>query len=79
MLSICDVIVSQKQKWRKKVTLLWAGQKFYSLSFPLCGKYILSRSFPTDSNIKNPSKLHKNGEPGNKKRLVQSGGFALVA
>ena len=34
------------------------------------GKHILIQFFPMDSHIKNPSKLHKDSKPGNKKQRV---------
>ena len=39
MLSICEVIVSQKNvQWRMKVAFLWVGQQFHSLPLPLWAK-----------------------------------------
>ena len=44
----------------------------FALRKQIWGKHILSRSFPMDSHIKNPSKLRKDGKQGNKKHLGRS-------
>ena len=65
-----------------KVAFLWVGQQILLTLLSslhkdnnFWGKYILSGSFLTDSHIKNPSKLHKNGKPRNKKRENLSSKF----